>query len=85
MYNIRQWLNPETSSSSGSIVACHEPEAFYRNGEPFDSLFLEISDCHQKIRLHKAYKDSRLDFYKKLKVLHKVIGDFIIYLEKTNI
>jgi hypothetical protein len=81
MYNVRKWLNSEKSSSTGSIVACHEPKACYRKGEEFESLFLEISDCHSKARLHKSYHDTIPEFTEKMRGVRDVVSDFIIYLE----
>ena len=79
MYNVRKWLNGSNSSSTGSVVAYCGPAPWKK--AKGDMMLLEVSDCHNKVRLHKADKDSTAAFIKKLKRLRRVIDDFIIHLE----
>ena len=51
-YNTRTWLNGSNSRSTGSIV-CYDGVTKFCDGVDRDS-FVEISDCHSKIRLHKS-------------------------------
>lgn len=48
-------------------------------------MFVEISDCYVRARLHKAYYDSKEDFIAKLKLLSRDINLFIKHLEETEI
>lgn len=41
---------------------------------------LEISDCHNKVRLHRAETDSLEDFIGKMGALRYVIDEFVIHL-----
>lgn len=73
-------LNDDNKPSTGMVTA-------YAGKSPWpkamkEYYFLEVQDCHSKIRLHNSQIDSKKDFIKKLKRLHKAIGRFIDYLEK---
>lgn len=75
-------LNSNDSPSTGSVTA-------YCGKSPWpkaikEYMFLEVADCNSKARLHISQIDTRKDFIKKMKRLHKAIGKFITYLEKTD-
>ena len=78
-YKTQVFLNPEDSPSTGSVV-CYDGEYHYDDG-PDRYAFLEISDCHQKIRLHKCNGDSIKDFTTKLCLLREELDKFIIHLK----
>lgn len=81
-YKSQQWLNPIDSPSTGSVV-CYDGDVQYDDG-PYRSIFLEVSDCHQKARLHKSHTDSIEDFVCKLVLLRKEIDDFICHLKQQR-
>lgn len=63
-YKSEQWLNKENSPSTGSIV-CFDGDVEYTEGlEP--CVFVEIADCHQKVRLHKSHTDTTEEFIDKI-------------------
>lgn len=78
-YNHRTWLNPEDSRSTGSIV-CFDGETEFAEGLDRDS-FIEIADCHGKVRLHKSSDDSATEFIQKLSVMCNEIDCFIKHLK----
>ena len=82
LYNTRTWLNELSSPSTGSVVCYHGIQEYPDEKEPYENLFLEISDCHVKARLHKTIHESKNDFINKLKDLRGSITDFIYHLEK---
>lgn len=82
LYNNRVWLNSENSASTGSVV-CFDGildswEGMYR------SMFVEISDCRNKIRLHNSYSDTKEEFIIKLENLQDILTDFIKHLKEDN-
>lgn len=81
MYKISKWLNSKKSSSTGTIVAFHDKDHKDYYGSAKELLYLEVGDCHMKVRLHKTPGDTTKDFIRKLKIIHTVVGDFIHYLE----
>jgi hypothetical protein len=81
-YLKRVWLNNDQSPSTGSVVAYHGPMMF-KIGEKTAS-FLEISDCHNKVRLHVSPMDSMDDFIQKLELLSNTINDFKTYLKNKD-
>lgn len=79
-YSKRIWLNPESSSSTGSFVAFHG-KTLWGDNQIEDETFIELADCRSKIRLHKKFEDSIDDFINKLKLLNYEIDNFIKFLE----
>jgi len=82
MYNKRIWLNKKKSPSTGSVAA-FSGNIEYRNRKRGNYSYLEIADCTGKIRLEEVYDDNQEDFLIKMRLLHKVIGKFIVFLESN--
>jgi len=82
-YSNRQWLNPHGHPSTGAVVAYHGVAPWTRKGKKEVMTILEISDCHSKIRLHKAETDSLDDFIAKMETLRDVVGAFVEHLRKV--
>ena len=80
MYNSRLWLNEKGKSSTGSIVAYEGPSDWSDE----NIIFLEISDCHEKVRLHKANNDSKKEFCNKLRIIAEEAERFARYLEAID-
>lgn len=78
-YNRRIWLNPENSRSTGSLV-CFDGITEFSDGTDRDS-FIEIADCHGKVRLHKLNDDSVTEFIQKLSAIRNEIDFFINHLK----
>lgn len=89
IYVKREWLNTEKSYSTGSVVSfCgknadpyHDPEK--EPNEDF-TMYLELSDCHRKVKLHRAFNDTPQEFIDKMKLLRDHIDQFITYLEENH-
>lgn len=86
-YNKRTWLNPEISHFTGAVV-CHDGVVSNQGKPPERYAFLEISSCHDKIRLHtdKNSGDEHrqiMDFILKLDLLEKEIFKFKTHLLRT--
>jgi hypothetical protein len=77
-FKSQMWLNGEDSPSTGSIV-CYDGDVDYGDG-PEPCVFVEIADCHQKVRLHMGCTDDFDDFLDKLIRMNVEIGKFIEYL-----
>ena len=79
-YNKRTWLNPVESHYTGSIT-CHDGVVSNRGKPPERYTFLELSDCHQKSRIHFDNNLEMVDFINKLKLVRNEIDNFIEHLE----
>jgi len=84
-YTDRRWLNPEGHPSTGAVVAYHGEAPWDRDGKPETMTILEISDCHSKVRLHRAEKDTLEDFTVKMETLRDVVDNFVSYLRNKQI
>ena len=77
-------MNPLKSDSTGSVVAFDGYVVDFE-GKKYRETFLEISDCHHKVRLHITSDDTRKQFISKLKLLNSEIDKFIKHLENEKI
>ena len=77
MYNERTWLNSKDSSFTGSIV-CFDGET----KQSYYTRFVEVSDCHSKIRLHQDLTGNYDDWVNKIKTMRDALNDYINYLEQ---
>lgn len=76
MYNKRTWLNSQTKDSTSSVV-CFNGIVTDFKGNKYPSIFIEISDCQTKVRLHKTEDDTITEFIEKLNLLKNEINLFI--------
>lgn len=76
-YNKRTWLNEENSSFTGNVICCDT------DCEDNQYLFVQISDCHNSIRLHShiGEENDHSKFINKVKLLRDELDLFIKYLE----
>lgn len=80
IYCVRKWLNKQNKPSTGSVITYYGDIAFDHGISK--TAFIEIADCHGKIRLHVTPTDSMADFVEKLELLKSEIENFIIFLKK---
>ena len=73
-FKSEAWLNPKDSPSTGSIV-CFDGDVEYTEGEA-PCVFVEIADCHEKIRLHQAHTDTTEQFIAKITTLINSLSEF---------
>lgn len=83
-YSNRQWLNPNAHSSTGAVVAYHGESPWDKEGKPELMTILEISDCHNKVRLHRSEKDTMEEFIIKMETLQSVVQGFIHHLRDVT-
>lgn len=84
VYNDRVWLNSKNDPSSGSLVIFSGPIKWNYKMKRRKTQFLELSDCHGKVRLHQTHEQSDKKWIKKMKLLKKSLDNYIKYLEKNN-
>ena len=77
-YKSEKFLNKKDSSSTGSICI-YDGESPYNRDTRW--AFVEISDCNNKVRLHKHEKESDIAWRNKLKSLVAEIEKYIITLK----
>ena len=83
-YNKRTWLNNLGSHYTGSIVCSHFTDLENRGKHLDEYMFVEFSDCHSKIRIHKDNNLSKQDFVDKLKLIQNELQQFITHLSESE-
>lgn len=73
-------LNPDDSPSTGSLV-CYDGDIEYSDDGEQPCMFVEIADCHGKVRLHRTHTDTTEDFLVKLDFLIIQLTKFRNFLE----
>ncbi len=68
-------LNPDDSPSTGSLV-CYDGDIEYSDDGVQPCIFVEIADCHDKVRLHKAHTDTTEDFIDKIDAIIRQLTYF---------
>ena len=81
-YNKRTWLNSIKSDSTGSLVLFDGLVTDIDTGMEHIQMYLELSDCSKKVRLHKTCDDSIMDYINKMKLLNNEITKYIEHLNK---
>jgi len=84
-FSRREWLNPNDSPSTGSVVAYHGPANWGKKGtEPNTQSFFEVADCNVKARLHISTFDKQEDFIKKIETLGHMAIEFAEFLKRNE-
>lgn len=81
LYSNKTWLTKNNYFTS-SVVAFFGPSPWNEEEANRKVMFLEISDCHGKIKLHKGEKETIKHFITKLEKLRNEIDKFISFLNK---
>lgn len=81
-YNKRQWINTSDSHYTGSIVCVDAHDVINRSKYVERYVFMEISDCNGKVRIHNDLNLGMVDYIDKLKTIQHEIQLFIDHLEK---
>lgn len=78
-YATKKWLNSEKDPSTGAICCYAGPAPWQPKRK---TLYLEVSDCHNSVRLHKNEIQTKKDFINKLVSLKEEIDNFINFLKE---
>lgn len=76
-------LNPDDSPSTESIV-CYDGDIEYSDDGVQPSVFVEIADCHGKVRLHQAHTDTTKEFVEKIDLMIIALNHFRNHLESKS-
>lgn len=81
-YKRAAWLNGSESPSTGSIV-CYDGSLQYEDtgDRMVPCRFVEISDCHQKVRIHQTHTDSLEEYKNKIDALIMYLSQYRAHLD----
>jgi hypothetical protein len=83
-YCRRVWLNPGDQSLTGSIVTFNGDSAWKGENGPVKVSFVEVADCHNKVRIHGGDYDSISQFADKVELMRDTLTEFVQYLRKLD-
>lgn len=81
-YKSEKWLNSNDSPSTESIV-CYDGDIEYTEGIS-PCVFVEVSDCNVKARLHMSHTDNVDDFISKINSMIQELQLFKYHLTKIS-
>ena len=82
-YKHTAMLNGNTPST-GSITVYDGQIIEEDKKDPWEHQFIEVTDCHNKIRLHRASYDTQEDWLEKVTMLKQTIDDYYEHLRSKH-
>jgi len=81
-YHDREWLTEEGDPATPSVVSFAGLTNWADGEEPL--YMVEISSCHDKVRLHKTHDQTLEDWKNQVEKLYAHVGRYLDYLSKTE-
>lgn len=81
---VREWLNDLESPSTGTIAVFDGEVQWCSEESPGRRVWVEVSDCHCKVRVHKSYEQTTQQFCDKVRKMRDVLNGFIDHLEESE-
>lgn len=79
-YHEREWLTEIGNSSTPTVVSFAGEIKWGSEDKPSEFYMIEISSCHEKIRLHKTADQTDEDWIKQVWKLHTHVGKYLEFL-----
>lgn len=80
-YCKKEFLTDENEQSTSSVVSFSGMVQWGRNDKPEELHFLEVSNCHEKARLHRTFEMTKEDWITQVKRLRDHINLYLDFLE----
>jgi hypothetical protein len=80
-YCEKEFLTDSPEPSTSTVVSFYGDVQWGRNDRPENLSFLEISDCHERVRLHRPYEMTNAEWLAQVQRLQAHIGRYINFLE----
>lgn len=79
-YNDKEWLTPIGISSTPSVVSFCGLTLYRKDEDLYKEYLIEISSCHDKVRLHKTGNQTVKDWVAQTELLYNHIGRYLEFL-----
>ena len=83
-YCKKEFLTDSPEPSTSSVVSFSGLIQWGSNDKPEPVNFLEISNCHEKARLHRTFEMTSGEWISQLQRLQGHIGDYVDYLKSKE-
>ncbi|RLI67689.1 MAG: hypothetical protein DRP02_14050 [Candidatus Gerdarchaeota archaeon] len=80
-YCKKEFLTDSPEQSTSSVVSFSGRVQWGKNDKPEPISFLEISNCHEKARLHQTYEMTDAEWVMQVKRLRDHINNYLTFLE----
>lgn len=81
-YNDRLFLNTKDCGATSAMVLFDGIDHTYDN-KPVRLSFVEISDCHRKVRIHQTHDNTPSEYLDKIKLIYSRLGSYIKHLQQN--
>lgn len=76
----KEFLTDSPEPSTSSVVSFCGEMQWGKSDKPEPLSFLEISDCHEKVRLHRTYEMTIAEWTAQVKRLRDHINEYLDFL-----
>lgn len=83
-YCKKEFLTDSPEPSTSTVVSFCGDVKWSKNVEVGNVSFLEISNCHERARLHRTYEMSEQEWINQIKRLRDHINEYLEFLEKEK-
>lgn len=83
-YHKREWLTKVGDPATPAVVSFAGKTKWGGEDNPSEFFMLEISSCHDKVRLHKTSDQTKEDWIKQMEKLHSHIGSYLEFLKSQS-
>jgi len=81
MWCKKEFLTEENEPSTSTVVSWAGPVKWNSRQDGEEDLhFLEISNCHEKARLHRTFEMTDMEWIDQVKKLRNHLNDYLGYL-----
>ena len=80
-HNEREWLTKIGDPATPSVVSFAGNTIWSGDEHQSEFFLLEISSCHDKVRLHKTSDQTKEDWIEQMEKLHNHIGRYLEFLK----
>ncbi|MFW6219330.1 MAG: hypothetical protein ACOC33_00550 [bacterium] len=85
MWCKKEFLTPENEPSTSTVVSwAGEVQWNGRQDGKENLFFVEISNCHEKARLHRTYEMTKADWINQIKKLRNHLDEYLNFLENSK-
>jgi hypothetical protein len=83
-YCKKEFLTPEDEPSTSAVVSWYGDVKWDKDNNGGNVSFLEVSSCHEVVRLHRTYEMTHVAWIAQVRKLRDHVNDYLIFLESVS-